>query len=68
MQLKKLNDYFFTEYTYESNKIEGNTLSLQETALVVKEGLTIGGKSLKEHLEVINHYEAISYIDDIAKQ
>ena len=50
-QLLKLNEYFFTDYTYESNKIEGNTLSLQETALVIKEGVTIGGKSVREHLE-----------------
>ena len=67
LQLNKLNDYFFTEYTFESNKIEGNTLTLQETALVINEGLTIGGKSVKEHLEAINHSEAISFIDAIAK-
>ena len=42
IQLLKLNDYFFTDYTYESNKIEGNTLTLQETAMVIKEGVTIG--------------------------
>lgn len=56
------------EYTYESNRIEGNTLTLQETALVVNEGVTISGKSMREHLEAINHTEAISYIKDIAKQ
>ena len=56
------------EYTYESNRIEGNTLTLQETALVVNEGVTISGKSMSEHLEAINHAEAISYIKDIAKQ
>ena len=56
------------EYTYESNRIEGNTLTLQETALVVNEGVTISGKSMREHLEAINHAEAISYIKDIAKQ
>jgi Fic family protein/DNA-binding transcriptional regulator YiaG len=67
-QLKNLNDYFFTEYTYESNKIEGNTLSLQETAMVIKEGLTIGGKSVKEHLEAINHKEAIEFVYEIANK
>ncbi len=67
-QLLKLNEYFFTDYTYESNKIEGNTLSLQETALVIKEGVTIGGKSVREHLEAINHKEAIDFVNDIAKK
>ncbi len=65
-QLFKLNDYFFTDYTYESNKIEGNTLTLQETAMVIKEGVTIGGKSVREHLEAINHREAIDFVSDLA--
>ena len=50
------------EYTFESNRIEGNTLTLRETDLVINEGLTISGKSMREHLEVINHQEAIAYI------
>ncbi len=50
------------EYTYESNRIEGNTLTLRETDLVVNKGLTIGGKSMREHLEAINHNEAVSLI------
>ena len=62
LQLNKLNDYFFTEYTFESNKIEGNTLTLQETALVINEGLTISGKTMREHLEAVNHKEAIDYV------
>lgn len=66
--LKKIQDAFDIEYTYESNRIEGNMLTLQETALVVNEGVTISGKSMREHLEAINHAEAISYIKDIAKQ
>lgn len=66
IQLERLNDYFFTNYTFESNKIEGNTLTLQETSLVIKEGLTIGGKSVREHLEAINHSEAVNFINDIA--
>ena len=45
-------------FTYHSNAIEGNTLSLVETKIVL-EGITIGGKSLREHFEVINHNEAI---------
>ena len=66
--LRKIQDALDIEYTYESNRIEGNTLTLQETALVVNEGVTISGKSMREHLEAINHAEAISYIKDIAKQ
>lgn len=66
--LKKIQDALDIEYTYESNRIEGNTFTLQETALVVNEGVTISGKSMREHLEAINHAEAISYIKDIAKQ
>jgi Fic family protein len=50
------------EYTFESNRIEGNTLTLKETDLVINEGLTISGKSMREHLEAINHKEAIDYI------
>lgn len=66
--LKKIQDALDIEYTYESNRIEGNTLTLQETALVVNEGVTISGKSMREHLEAINHAEAIDYIKDIAKK
>lgn len=65
--LKKIEDAFAIEYTYESNRIEGNTLTLQETELVVNEGVTIAGKSMREHLEAINHAEAIDYIKDFAK-
>jgi Fic family protein len=50
------------EYTFESNRIEGNTLTLKETDLVINEGLTISGKSMREHLEAINHKEAIAYV------
>lgn len=64
-QLKRMQEYFDVDYTYESNRIEGNTLSLQETALVVNEGLTIGGKSMREHLEAINHQEAITFIREL---
>ncbi|MDR0605500.1 MAG: Fic family protein [Bacteroidales bacterium] len=63
--LEKIKMSFEIEYTYESNRIEGNTLTLQETALIISEGITIGGKSLREHLEVINHTQAISFIKEI---
>lgn len=65
--LKKIEGAFAIEYTYESNRIEGNTLTLQETELVVNEGVTIAGKSMREHLEAINHAEAIDYIKDFAR-
>ncbi len=63
----KVATAFEIEYTYESNRIEGNTLTLQETALVIEKGLTISGKSLQEHLEAINHTHAIDYVREIVK-
>jgi len=56
-----------TEYTFESNRIEGNTLTLRETDLVINEGLTIAGKSMREHLEALNHHEAIVYVKELAQ-
>ena len=56
------------EYTFESNRIEGNTLTLREIDLVINEGLTISGKSMREHLEVINHQEAIAYIKHLVEK
>lgn len=53
------------EYTFESNRIEGNTLTLKETDLVINEGLTISGKTMREHLEAINHKEAIEYVKQL---
>lgn len=56
------------EFLYESNRIEGNTLTLRETQLVVNEGITISGKSMREHLEAINHKEAILFVEDIVSK
>lgn len=67
-QIRKMDAFFRVNYTYESNRIEGNTLTMQETHLVVSEGITIGGKSMREHLEAINHFEAIAYLYDIVGQ
>ena len=64
--LKSLKESVNLEWTYNSNGIEGNTLTLRETQVVL-EGITIGGKSLKEHLEVINHEQAILFLDDLIK-
>lgn len=65
---KNLNEWFGIELTYNSNAIEGNTLTKQETALVVQKGLTIGGKSVREHLEAINHAFALEFIQELAKK
>lgn len=65
-QKDKMEEYFDIAYTYESNRIEGSTLTLQETKLVAVDGLTVGGKSLGEHLEAVNHQEAIHFIKDLA--
>lgn len=65
----KLREQFTIEWTYNSNAIEGNTLSLQETELVINRGLTIGNKSLKEHFEAINHKEGIELVEQfVAKK
>src|SRR5689334_18783854 len=55
------------ELTYTSNAIEGNTLTAAETTLVVEQGLTIGGKPLRDHLEAIDHFEAIRYVRTLAR-
>jgi Fic family protein len=62
--VKSIREKLLLEWTYNSNAIEGNTLTLIETKVVL-EGITIGGKTLREHLEVVNHKEAILYIEDI---
>ena len=61
---KSLKEKLIVDWTYNSNAIEGNTLTLSETKVVL-EGLTIGGKSIVEHLEVINHRDAILFIEDL---
>jgi len=64
--LKSLKETINLEWTYNSNGIEGNTLTLRETQVVL-EGITVGGKSIKEHLEAINHEKAILYLDELVK-
>ena len=56
------------ELTYTSNAIEGNALSAAETTLVIEKGITIGGKPLKDHLEAIDHHEAIGYVRALARR
>ena len=60
-ELKRLQDEFLVEFTYNSNAIEGNTLTIQETALVL-EGVTIDRKPLKDHLEAVGHRDAFHYV------
>lgn len=62
--VRTLHEQQVLEWTYHSNAIEGNTLTLKETKVVL-EGITIGGKPLREHFEVINHKEAIDYVEAI---
>lgn len=66
-ELKRLHEEFLIDFTYNSNAIEGNTLTLQETALILKEGITINEKPLKEHLEAVGHKDAFYYIEDLVK-
>ena len=66
-ELKRLREYFMVGYTYNSNAIEGNTLTLEETALVIIEGLTIDSKPLKDHLEAVGHRDAFNYVVAKAK-
>ncbi|MFA9423238.1 MAG: Fic family protein [Sedimentibacter sp.] len=61
---KSLHDKLVVEWTYNSNAIEGNTLTMSETKVVL-EGITIGGKSMVEHLETINHREAIIFVENL---
>jgi Fic family protein len=65
--VRRLSEDFMIDYTYHSNAIEGSTLTLDETALVLKEGFTIGGKPLRHHLEAIGHRDAYYYVEDIVK-
>lgn len=63
--VRNLEDWFKVELTFTSNAIEGNTLTRRETAVVIEKGLTVGGKSLKEHLEAVNHAHAMEYVHDL---
>ena len=66
-ELERLGEEFSIEYTYNSNAIEGNTLTLRETDLVLR-GLTIDQKPLKDHLEAIGHKEAFDYVKELVKE
>ncbi len=67
-ELKRLREEFMIDNTYNSNAIEGNTLTLRETALIIQEGITIAEKPIKEHLDVIGHKDAFEYITALAEK
>lgn len=67
-QLEGIKTMYDVELTYNSNAIEGSTLDYAETKIILLEGLTIGGKTTREHLEAINHKDAIDYIEQIAQK
>jgi len=66
--LKKIKERFEIEMTYNSTAIEGNTITEKETYWIINEGLTIKGKSLKEHLEIKNHKEALDYLYELLEK
>lgn len=65
-ELERMTEEFIVEYTYNSNAIEGNTLTLRETDLVLR-GLTIDKKPLKDHMEAVGHKEAFEFVQDLVK-
>src|SRR5271168_3007286 len=64
--LAQLQKHYDVELTYTSNAIEGNTLTLRETAEVIEHGITVGGKSLRDHLEAVDHYDAVQRVRALA--
>jgi|LGVF01.2.fsa_nt_gb Fic family protein len=66
--VKKLRDHLRIEMTYNSNAIEGNSLTLKETFLVINEGITVKGKPLKDHLEARDHHITLQYLYDLVEK
>jgi Fic family protein len=66
--LTNLEHYYDVEITYTSNALEGNTLSPVETTLVIEHGVAIAGKPLKDHLEALDHFDAIRYVRELARE
>jgi Fic family protein len=65
--LRSIREHLIVSWTYHSNAIEGNTLTLSETKVAL-EGITVGGKTIQKHLEAINHKEAILYVEEIVQR
>lgn len=68
VKVKKLQEQFKIDMTYNSNAIEGNSLTLRETFLVINEGITVKNKPLKDHLEAKDHYEALDYLYSLVEK
>jgi len=66
--LEKLREQIIIEWTYNSNAIEGNTLTLRETRLILEQGITVAGKSLREHFEATNHRDAILFLEKLVRK
>jgi Fic family protein len=66
--MHRLRESLMLEWTYHSNGIEGNTLTLQETRIVLSDGITVGGKTLREHFETLNHHEAIEILEGMVQK
>ena len=64
--LAQLQEYYDLELTYTLNRIEGNTLTHRETAEVIEHGITVGGKPLRDHLEAVDHYDAVLWMRELA--
>ena len=65
-ELRRLREEFAVENTYHSNAVEGSSLTLRETALILQAGITIGEKPLREHLDAVGHREAFAYVMELA--
>ena len=66
-QLKELDNYFRVGFTYSSNSIEGNTLTITETKILLEDGITVGGKSIKDYYEASGHAQAYDYMLSVAR-
>jgi Fic family protein len=64
--LAQLQKHYDVDLTYTSNAIEGNTLTLRETAELIEHGITVGGKPLRDHLEAVDHYDAVQWVRAVA--
>ena len=64
----KLKEYFAVAWTYHSNAIEGSSITLAETRAILLDGITVNGKPLREHLEVVNHSHAIDFVEALAQK
>lgn len=66
-EIKRIKENYIIKNTYNSNAIEGNTLTEMETRVIIETGITVAKKTLREHLEVKNHAEALFFIEDLKK-